>query len=275
MRLVAAVTKSCLKDFLLMRKTFSLYHPDDSIHALCDKYCYDYLNGNFRNLIAILDSEINDGEHVSGNKDNLKPYLDILSKKFDLCLSLGATPEDPIFWCDVDQIFVNPIEKSIIEGSKYYDAIVTPHYSDDFADEKTVGFFNGGFNIICNPDLFKVWKHLYDRYEELNLYYDQKALEVALRSFKTLNLPINYNFGWWKFMSPKFGGNLRRISSGDDIKWESKPIVSFHFHWFKDVTHSFDRDGLKNIFSSWLSDRGRKEDQETLMEIQFLNNLNE
>lgn len=269
-------TKSCLKDFLLMKKTFELYHPDSSIVVGTDRYCHDYINGNFKNVRSHFYEEIEDGDHVSSDSCKKQSFKKVISKKFDIALSQDISPDNPILWCDVDHIFVNKIDDEVLQGGKFYDAALTPHYSDGFANEAEVGFFNCGFALIFNKSFLKVWKKLYDHHEELNLYYEQKPLEAVIRSFNTLNLPINYNFGWWKFMPKAFGGNVSKLRSGPDIVWENKSIKSFHFHFFKNDSHSYDKTRIKKVLIQLFDARAknRKEDHVTMHEIKRLSNEN-
>ena len=46
---VSAVTKSCLKDFLLMKKTLDQHHFVEFYLAV-DDFCYDYLHKNFKDV---------------------------------------------------------------------------------------------------------------------------------------------------------------------------------------------------------------------------------
>ena len=47
--LVSAVTKNCLKDFLLMKKSLEAHH-DVNFNVACDSHCFNYLDGNFENV---------------------------------------------------------------------------------------------------------------------------------------------------------------------------------------------------------------------------------
>lgn len=270
--LATVVTKSCLKDFLLMQKSFGLYHEDYRIIVAADRYCYEYLGGNFKNIVVNLCKDLNDGNHVSSDPDAKKSFINVINEKFKIALDQKISSNNLLLWCDVDHIFVNKIEDDVLHKSSYFDAALTPHFSDGFADETTVGFFNCGFALISNINFLKTWKRIYDNHETLELYYEQKPLEVCIRSFNTLNLPISYNFGWWKLMSSKYGGNIAKITAGDDIKWENKPLVNFHFHLFKNDNHHFDKSQLVNYFKQLLLKRNRTEDQILLYEIERLSN---
>ena len=276
MILTTAVTKSCLKDFLLMKKTFEMYHPESFITVVCDKFCYDYLYDNFKNVVPILDDSINDGNHVVDNSQQKQSFKNIISKKFDLAISNNPSPSNPVLWCDVDHIFINRIDDKILTGAESYDAALTPHFSDGFADERTVGYYNCGFAIIFNDLSLHSWKTLYEKHEDFNLYYEQKPLEVISRYFNILNLPINYNFGWWKCISNFMGGNMKwiNLSKSNDICWQDKGIVSWHFHYFKNDNHGYQKESMRNIVKSLLMSRGRNEDQITLHEIERLSNEN-
>jgi len=199
---VSAVTKSCLKDFLLMKKTIEQHHFVEFYLAV-DDFCYDYLHENFKDVKCFKLIKTEDADHVSESPQQQADFIEIIKAKFSVAKE-AFKDSNFIFWCDVDHIFFNPMEPHILEliDKKLVDAAVSPHHSDGFADEKTVGYYNCGFVLISNPDFLATWEDLFVRHKQLGLYYEQKPLEVTTELYNTITLPINYNVGWWKFLGP-------------------------------------------------------------------------
>ena len=242
---VSAVTKSCLKDFLLMKKTIEQHHFVEFYLAV-DDFCYDYLHENFQHVKCFKLIKTENADHVSQSPQQQEDFIEIIKAKFTVAKE-AFKDSNFIFWCDVDHIFFNPIEKRVLEliDTKAIDAAVTPHHSDGFADEKTVGYYNCGFVLISNPDFLETWEDLFMRHKQLGLYYEQKPLEITTEAYNTLTLPINYNVGWWKFLGPNAQTRWDCITlKNQDLTMFNKPLINFHFHYFRDNTHSFDQKAL-------------------------------
>ena len=281
MILVTAVTKSCLKDFLLMKLTYDLYHTGHTYNIACDDYCFEYLNNRFGNVGCVLFPEITDGCHkIDKDKDlidfnAINNFKNIINAKFQIAIKTKEETEDTILWIDVDHLFINPIDEYIYADKN--DAMITPHYSNGAANEMIVGFYNCGFAFINSVDFLKEWYRIYLIHDQLGIYFEQKALELACKSFKITILPINYNLGWWKLANDRFeGGNGAHFSvdSTSDFYIYNNKIINFHFHIFQQNLHPFDRDTLTRIFVEMIQKRGRQEDQKTLEEISRLTNEN-
>jgi hypothetical protein len=267
------ITKSCLKDFLLMKKTFDLYHTEHLYDLACDNYCFDYLNNNFNNLKCSKYENLEDGNHIENNDKSLTNFKNIIKIKFEHTLKILQKSQDIVLWCDTDHIFVNKLDNFIYKDTN--DALITPHYSNNFANENEVGFFNCGFVFIKNINFLIEWQRLYNQQDKLNIYFEQKALELACKKFKTTNLPINYNVGWWKFMNEKFEGNFNYLKiDKQDITLYGNKVINFHFHFFKEKDHAFNKNYFKNLLISVLTHRGSQEDLITLYEIERLKNEN-
>ena len=81
-----------------------------------------------------------DADHVSQSAQQQADFIEIIKAKFEVAKE-AFKDSNFIFWCDVDHIFFNPMEPGLLEliHKKLIDAAVSPHHSDGFADEKTVG----------------------------------------------------------------------------------------------------------------------------------------
>jgi len=272
---VCAVTKSCLKDFLLMKKTIEQYHFVEFYLAV-DDFCYDYLHENFKDVKCFKLIKTEDANHVSESPQQQADFIKIIQAKFDVAKE-AFKDSNFIFWCDVDHIFFNPMEPQILEliDKKLVDAAVSPHHSDGFADEKTVGYYNCGFVLISNPAFLATWEDLFLRHKQLGLYYEQKPLEVTTELYTTITLPISYNIGWWKFLGPNAQTRWDSINlKGQDLEMLNNPLINFHFHYFRDNNHAFDQQALRESVKNIFSRRKKKGDDLIFYEIERLEQFN-
>lgn len=256
MKICTVVTKSQLKDFLLMRESLSIYDKRHVFDVVCDQESAEALD-KFYDVFVTVDFNILDGDHVQGNT---KLFEKIIDAKFQHSLKIMEETKEPILWIDCDHIFLNDIGEL---EDYYFDASLTPHYSNGFADEGTVGFYNCGFVYIQNIEFLKEWYRLYKKRGELGLYFEQKALELAAKKFKCTILPINWNVGWWKFMPQKFESNHLYLDLQEGTLY-GLPIINFHFHYFGENNHRFKRDKIKAAIKNILINRNQNGDSDLL-----------
>ena len=270
--LVSAVTENCLKDFLLMKKSLEINH-DVNFNVACDSYCFDYLDRNFTNVECEQIITSNGADHVRGTESEKNDFIQIIKSKFDIAKKTLAS-SDFILWCDVDHFFVNKFDDNVLRlcQNKSIDAALTPHFSDGFADENTVGYYNCGFVFISNLDFLNMWSELFDRHKELNIYFEQKPLELTTQSFTTLTLPINYNVGWWKFMGASGQARQQSIELKDTIKFMNRNLINFHFNFFKETKHGYNQESFRRTIKQLLQARGKTQDFVLIHEIQRLEN---
>jgi hypothetical protein len=258
-----------------MKKTIEQYHFVEFYLAV-DDFCYDYLHENFKDIKCFKLIKTENADHVSQSPQQQADFIDIIKAKFAVAKE-AFKDSNFIFWCDVDHVFLNPIEKNILNliDTKAIDAAVTPHHSDGFADEKTVGYYNCGFVLISNPDFLATWEDLFLRHKQLGIYYEQKPLEVTTEAYKTITLPINYNVGWWKFLGPNGQTRWDSINlKGQDLKMLNNPLINFHFHYFRDNNHAFDQQAFKASIKDIFSRRKKKGDDLVFYEIERLEQFN-
>jgi hypothetical protein len=194
--------------------------------------------------------------------ENFSTIIDVKFRHAELLLKSGI---EAILWCDCDHIFLGKIGNFNSNSAAY----LTPHYSNNFADEGVVGFYNCGFVYIKTIDFLVEWYRLFAKRDQLNLYFEQKALELAAKKFECSILPINYNVGWWKFMNSRFEGNGSYLDLYRGLLY-GLPIVNFHFHFFGENNHSFSASEFRQIVFAILNSRGATPDLELLQFIKEL-----
>ena len=231
--IASVVTKNCLKEFLLTKYSCELFNKCNW-YVSCDSQSAKELQ-KFEN-VKILQFDLEDGasDHNSTDKESRARFLKIILNKFT-ALETALQENDYCLFLDSDMLFVNQINQNIADFFKTgVDYIVSPHYSRDPINEDKHGFYNVGMFALQNADHMKQWRYLTENCEKFNLYYEQKPFELILSNFNTLNLPINYNIGWWRFNNPRTQNRINQLALVDDkIMFGNLPAVNFHFHTFK------------------------------------------
>jgi hypothetical protein len=232
------VTKNCIKEYLICKYSFEQFHDSCVWYVSCDEYTSDFLkNLNFNN-VKILQFNIDDknSNHNSENKNSKQTFFNIILNKF---VSIERCIEENGYtlFLDCDMLFVNKIETNIIQmlKNKNVDFITTPHYTNNISlIEDKYGFYNVGMFGLNDLNNLKNWKSLTLQHEELNLYYEQKPFELIMKNYLSLNLPINYNIGWWRFNQPNTVKRMNQLTvENNELYFGTLKAINFHFHLVK------------------------------------------
>jgi hypothetical protein len=177
-------------------------------------------------------------DHNSGQAKQRQAFLNIILKKFDAIEHGLEDGDGPVFFMDSDMLFVNPLEDRFHDllNNPSVDFMISPHHTGQLAQiENKYGFYNVGFFSVRHKESLKTWKDLTINHEKLGLYYEQKPFELILKNYMTVNLPMNYNIGWWRFNSPQTKARLKQLYDGNKtIMFGESHAVNFHFHVYKE-----------------------------------------
>ena len=232
--LCSVVTKNCLNEFLLTKYSCEKFN-DCNWYVSCDTHSAEHLK-QFKN-IKIFTFEVDDSisDHNSTSPSHREQFLKIILNKFKVLEECLLVEKHALF-LDSDMLFLNKIDTDIIKllESGSVDFVVSPHYSRDPSNEDKHGHYNVGMFGLANSENLREWKYLTENCERFGLYYEQKPFELILSNFKTLNLPINYNIGWWRFNNNRTRDRIDKINLKEsELKFGNLPAVNFHFHVFK------------------------------------------
>ena len=157
---------------------------------------------------------------------------------------------------DSDMIFVNEIEQKILElfENKNVDAAICQHMTNNWPIEAKHGLYNGGMFHVKNLNFLEQWINLSKNYKQYNFYFEQQPLEYVQRNFVSLNLPINYNIGWWRFNSEQTKSRLNQLRIEENkIMFGNLPAVNFHVHTLRQIGYEnfgqFLVDKIKSLMS--------------------------
>lgn len=268
------VTENCYKEFLLFRYSVELFH-DCEWYISCDEFVKDKVEeGDRVHAHALIEDD--NCDHVINDKQQNENFTKLILTKFSICEE-GLKSHPFVMLIDNDMIFANPIDDGVLDllYEKKVDACVCPHMTDGFGDEKITGYFNCGMVFISNPDFLKHWMMLTVNHRELGLYYEQKPLELVLKSFLTLNLPMNYNIGWWRFLAENTKKRIELLNIQDQkLYFGNLPAINFHFHTLKDLKYpNFGEALQKCVFD--LMDQSFNMDYRSILEkLETLENEN-
>lgn len=231
----SVVTQKTISEFEILRTSLEYYHNCSWVIS-CDDVAYKKYK-NLKNIecLKLISSDQCDHNTVDENKKNI--WMDVMMTKFDGMQYLISNFGHGLF-LDSDMIFVNEFEKKILNlfENKNIDAIICQHMTNNWHVEAKHGLYNAGMFHLKNEDFLSEWKNLSKNYKKLNLYFEQQPLEYVQRNFVSVNLPINYNIGWWRFNSPQTKSRLEQLSiKNNKLMFGNLPAINFHVHTLKEI----------------------------------------
>jgi hypothetical protein len=118
------------------------------------------------------------------------------------------------------------------------DAILCPHMTNNLGLEAQVGHYNTGMFSLRSKKMLE--EHVALSSNPNNGFYtDQQAIQFAAYEHVVLNLPINYNIGWWRFNEKHNSNRLDFLHVKDNkIKFGNLDAVCFHVHTLKNLDYT-------------------------------------
>ncbi len=294
----SVVTKKSLDEFRLLDFTISQYH-NVRWYLSVDPYVEEfYKDSEKHNCLQNIDSD-EDAKHcgTDATEQSKIKFMHIMKTKAyasDFALSQG---EDFVLFLDSDIFFVNPIDEKVLElfTNKSIDAFLCPHATFNHSNEAKVGFFNAGMYCTSSRRFLGAWMDINNKAYENNLYGDQKPLELIYNNFVTVNLPINYDIGFWRMNEQHNHYRFNQLGLGivdevfnlsngkhnarpdnDDtfsirgsanhvnLLFMGHPAVCFHAHTFKDLGYTNYGAFLVEKVLHCLRESGRPDHKRTL-----------
>jgi lipopolysaccharide biosynthesis glycosyltransferase len=236
---VASVaTKKTLQEFMLLKTTLEQYHDVDW-HVSTDSVAHKELS-KFSNITSLELVKTDDCSHGTNDPIKNRLFLELVMTKFD-ALESAIDKNGYGLFLDSDIFFTNPIEDRVIQlfENSHIDAVLSPHMTNNLGLEAQVGHFNVGFFSIRNKMMLKMHKEMSWQHKELGMYYEQQPIQFCSYTFLTVNLPIKYNIGWWRFNEPHTKNRLNLLmSDGERLKFAGEDAVCFHVHTLKDLDYT-------------------------------------
>ena len=241
----SVVTKKSLAEFRLLDYSISQYH-DTQWYLSVDPIVYDYFKESDKHFcIQNIESDEN-ANHCGedSNPESKKRFMHIMKTKAFACNKALEMGEKFVMFLDSDIFFVHSIEKRLLDLFKNsdIDAFLCPHSTFNHQNEANVGFFNAGMYCTSSRNFLNTWIDINEKALDFGLYGDQKPLELIYFNFLTMNIPINYDIGFWR-MNERNNLHASRVNSlgvdnNKNILFCNLPAICFHAHTFKDLGYT-------------------------------------
>jgi len=232
-----ATTKS-LKEFELLKFSFEQYHEADWFVAT-DDYAAKTLE-KYDNVTIINKIKTDDCSHGVNDPVKNRLFLELIMTKFD-ALEAAIDKNGYGLFLDSDIFFTNALEDRFLKllSDSDIDAILSPHMTNNLTLETQVGHYNVGFFAVRNKKYLEQHRDLSWKSKEFGMYYEQQPLQFTSYEYMTVNAPIYYNIGWWRFNEAHSQQRLQFLQVQDDkVYFMGKPAVCFHVHTMKSLDYN-------------------------------------
>jgi len=233
----SVATQKTLGEFLLLKFSFEQYHEAEwyvSTDESTTEALKDFDNVHTLNLV-----KTDDCSHGIDDPVKNRLFLELIMTKFD-AMEAAIKDYGVALFLDSDIFFTNPLEQRFINllFDESIDAILSPHMTNNLALEAQVGHYNVGFWAARNKEYLDLHRSMSWQHKELGLYYEQQPLQFTSYHFMTVNSPIYYNIGWWRFNEKHNRDRLQWLTAKDDvIMLRNNPAICFHAHTLKDLDY--------------------------------------
>ena len=234
----SVVTQKSLSEFLLLKMSLEQYHEVQwylSTDEHAESSIKDFSNVKYQVLV-----KTDDCSHGTNDPVKNRLFLELVMTKFD-AMKAGISENGRCLFIDADIFFTNPIENRVLSllNDERVDAVLSPHMTNNLGLEAQVGHFNVGFFGMRNTEYLKIHEAMSWRHKEFGMYYEQQPLQFSSYNYLTVNLPINYNIGWWRFNEQHTHQRLNLLNVKDNnIHFGKLPAVCFHVHALKKLDYN-------------------------------------
>ena len=232
-----ATTKS-LKEFLLLKYSFEQYHEAEWFVAT-DEFAAKHLD-EYDNVHVINKIKTDDCSHGVDDPVKNRLFLELIMTKFD-ALEAAIEKNGYGLFLDSDIFFTNSLEDRFLKllTDPDIDAILSPHMTNNLGLETQVGHYNVGFFAVRNKKYLEQHRDMSWKSKEYGMYYEQQPLQFTSYEYMTVNSPIYYNIGWWRFNEDHNARRLQYLTTENNkVCFMGKPAVCFHVHTMKSLDYN-------------------------------------
>jgi hypothetical protein len=234
----SVATKKSLLEFELLKFSFEQYHQAEWFVAT-DDYTAKVLS-KYDNVTTINKIKTDDCSHGVDDPVKNRLFLELIMTKFD-AMEAAIEKHGVGLFLDSDMFFVNPLEERFLNllWNEQIDAILSPHMTNNLGLETQVGHFNVGFFAMRNKEYLEQHRSMSWKSKELGMYYEQQPLQFTSYNYMTVNSPIYYNIGWWRFNEQHTASRLQWLREQDGrIMLSDNLAVCFHAHTMKTLDYN-------------------------------------
>ena len=243
-------TENSYKDLQLMLYSLYQFHPTIRVIIVCDKF----VSENLRDSTDLYENKVNGW--MSSNAPNMSYlcietlsqysgmdrkemekkglWLQFMLRKCDgIDYAFKNEGAKSVLFVDSDMVFLNTIEDQcgFTNDVNDFDIGRSPHHNK-LANQQRFGKYNGGFLWINHHGFTDWWK-----YKSMidSRFFEQASIENADEEFSTFDVPIQYNYGWWRLYEcepaqvPEREKKFRVING--ILMYDGSPLRSIHTHF--------------------------------------------
>ncbi len=230
-------TNNSWDDLQLMLYSLYQYHPHVEVYIVCDQYVKEQLPqfvGKYLPQLGMSKYTVVQtlDEYTGMDRKTMEQHNKWLEFMLRKCDGIDAAFEsgclEGVLFVDCDMVFLNEM---MIDDFGIGDIGRSQHFLKD-ENERQYGKYNGGFLWIDNPGFTDWWK--FGSYTS-SRYYEQAILEDASKHYSCSDIPIEYNYGWWRLYEcdpsqipvreSKF-----RVQQGI-VMYDGAPLRTIHTHF--------------------------------------------
>lgn len=234
----SVATEKSLSEFELLKFSFEQYHEAEWFVAT-DGFAARALS-KYDNVHVINKIKTDDCSHGVNDPVKNRLFLELIMTKFD-ALEAAIDKNGYGLFLDSDIFFTSSLENRFLKllVDPDIDAILSPHMTNNLGLETQVGHYNVGFFAVRNKRYLEQHRAMSWKSKELGMYYEQQPLQFTSYEYMTVNSPIYYNIGWWRFNEKHNASRLDHLSmENDQVTFMEKPAVCFHVHTMKSLDYN-------------------------------------
>lgn len=232
-------TNNCWIDLQLMLFSLYQFHSKDqlTIYIACDDFIWDKLSNNWANIYVpdfkiICIKSLN--KYSGQTRAQLEQKGEWLNFMLEKCTGIDMAFDNGfnnVLFVDSDMVFLNKINFEDF-GTNIDKSIGRSRHYIKQTNQRNYGAYNGGMLWINHQGFTDWWR--YGSYTS-SRYYEQAILEDTDKYFSSFDIPIQYNYGWWRLYECEPEDIQQRESQfrviDDIITYDGKPLRSIHTHF--------------------------------------------
>ena len=248
-------TENSYKDLQLMLFSLYQFHPTMKVYVVCDDFVGEALFGktdkdgnvveegwlslNVPTLQIICIESLS--QYTEMNRQQMEKngtWLMFMLRKCDgIDYAMHNDNQRNVLFVDSDMVFLNTIEDQCGIDNTHngmtmaIDIGRSPHYNRKVNQEQ-FGKYNGGFLFINHHGFTDWWKFASSTKSR---YYEQASIEDADEAFSTFDVPIQYNYGWWRLYECEPNQIVEREKQfrviDGTLMYDGSPLRTIHTHF--------------------------------------------
>jgi hypothetical protein len=229
-------TNNSYPDLQLMLYSLHQFHMEEqlTVFIVCDQYVKNnivsWCKDNASSLSIVLVQTLD--QYSGKNRAQIErsgKWLEFMLRKCDGIDKAFDEGFNNVFFVDSDMVFLHKINFDDFDLQK---GLGRSNHRIKKANMDRFGIYNGGMLWINHHGFTDWWKH--GSYTK-SRYFEQAILDDADEFCTTFEIPIQYNYGWWRLYECEqqeipIRESKFRVVNGI-IEYDGKPLTTVHTHF--------------------------------------------